>query len=755
MDKTNQAKGKSTTRNETNVQELLDSEGSDYCPSEHEDSASEFFDSDNNDCDAADEVSDGHMTGSVLESLGYHPTNIGYNSDDGDSDSDDDVDSLHSLSSENSGSRKTNRFPEFNTEMDMKTPVLKNKLLFASKEILKEAVRQYGRVQRFNISFKKNDKKRLQTDLNYAPKSLQQDVKEATGGYVCKTKCTRARKLAIEKVLGSYKEQYTKIYEYLGEVRHSNPGGYVCLEGCKLGFKNHCRPFISIDGCFLKGYYQGNILAAVGIDANDCIYPIVVAAVEAETQDSWCWFLQLLTEDLGIVNSHHVTFMSDKQKGLIESLLDLFSYAEKRKCVRHLYSNFKNDGGYKGKALKDALWKAARTTTVRDYEKAMAEMRKISEGAHNWLQSKDPVTWSKSHFSTHSKCDILLNNYSECFNKMIIDARDKLILTMMEIIRKKMMQRISKKAEAAQKYTGLLCPKIQKKVDTLIEQAARCWPSHAGALRYEVAFGPSDQHVVDLEAGVCSCRKWDLTGIPCAHAISAMLSIQRRPENYVDSCYHRTTQINLYSNYIFPIRGANQWEQVPEMESLPILPPIQRRPTGRPKKKRRKAADEQDNGPSRGHRTLEIKCSKCGKPRHNIRSCRGQVRGNSRLNIHLSSATPAPSPEPSSSTVAPPVTAPPTFSTVVPPTTAPLTRIIPKLPFKRPAQTIQVPSHSTPTIQRRKIKVTAGRQFSQVQPTQHQPTPYQVVRWMMQSTPCDNVLPNSQESTGSFKPKNN
>ncbi|KAK8672269.1 hypothetical protein V6N13_110642 [Hibiscus sabdariffa] len=384
--------------------------------------------------------------------------------------------------------------------------------------------------------------------------------------------------------------------------------------------------------------------------------------------------------------------------GLIKSLLDLFPYIEKRNCVRHLYSNSKNDGGYKGKALKDALWKAVRTTTVRDYEKAMAEMRGILEGAHNWLQSKDPITWSKSHFSTHSKCDILLNNCSECFNKMIIDARDKPILTMMEIIRTKMMQRILKKVEAAQKYTRLLCPKIQKKVDTLIEQAAR----------YEVAFGPSDQHVVDLEARVCSCRKWDLTGITCAHAISAMLSIQHSPENYVDSCYHRTTQINLYSNYIFPIRGTNQWEQVSEIESLPILPPIQRRPTGRPKKKRRKVADEQDNSPSRGHKTLEIKCSKCGKPGHNIRSCRGQVRGNSRLNTHLFSGTSAPPPESSSST-----------STVAPPATTPLARIIPKLPFKRPAQTIQVPSHSTPTMQRRKIKVTARRQHSQVQPIQH------------------------------------
>ncbi|KAK8696284.1 hypothetical protein V6N13_001420 [Hibiscus sabdariffa] len=43
------------------------------------------------------------------------------------------------------------------------------------------------------------------------------------------------------------------------------------------------RLFIIFDGCFLKGYYQGYLLAAVGIDANDCIYPIAVAAVEAET----------------------------------------------------------------------------------------------------------------------------------------------------------------------------------------------------------------------------------------------------------------------------------------------------------------------------------------------------------------------------------------------------------------------------------------------------------------------------------------
>ncbi|KAK8617714.1 hypothetical protein V6N13_080621 [Hibiscus sabdariffa] len=547
MVETKRSRDQSSVMNEFIIEENLESDDSEYMPYEHENSESDFLDSENDHCDATDEICDGPVH-----------------------------ESLHSSSSDNSDSRRKKRFPEFNTDLDMKCPVLRKNLIFASKDILKEAVRQYGRVHRLHpkdpndhtwqIKTLNNEHScqrgirngrlltskwiaktllhKFHTDLGYSIPSMQQDIKEATGGYVCPAKCTRGRKLAVEM--------------------------------------NHCRPFISVDGYILKGYYQGYLLAAVGIDANDCIYPIAVAVVEAETRDSWCWFLQLLAEDLDIVNSHHLTLMFDKQKGLIEAVLELFPHAEKRNCVRHMYSNFKNDEGFKGKALKDFLWKVARATTVRDYEKAMAEMKGISIDAYNWLKAKDPSTWPKSHFSTRSKCDILLNNYSECFNKMILEARDKPILTMMEIIRTQMMHRISRKAETAHKYTGPLCPKIQKKMDILIEQAARCWPSHAGGETYKVAFGPFDQHVVNLQTRDCSCRKWGLTGIPCAHAVSVLLLEQHRPEEYVDECYHTSTQIAIYSNLIYPIRGANQWEPIPAME--PILPPIQRKPPGRPKK---------------------------------------------------------------------------------------------------------------------------------------------------------------------------
>ncbi|KAE8679069.1 hypothetical protein F3Y22_tig00111402pilonHSYRG00764 [Hibiscus syriacus] len=59
---------------------------------------------------------------------------------------------------------------------------------------------------------------------------------------------------------------------------------------------------------------------AVGVDANDSIYPLAFAVVESENQSSWFWFLELLGNDLELNNSHILTFMTDRQEGLVEAV---------------------------------------------------------------------------------------------------------------------------------------------------------------------------------------------------------------------------------------------------------------------------------------------------------------------------------------------------------------------------------------------------------------------------------------------------
>ncbi|KAK3014922.1 hypothetical protein RJ639_009938 [Escallonia herrerae] len=74
---------------------------------------------------------------------------------------------------------------------------------------------------------------------------------------------------------------------------------YVRFEAYKIGFLAGCRSFIGLDGCHLKGLYDGELLSVVARDVNDNMFPVAVAIVEAETRDSWSWFLTELIDDLG------------------------------------------------------------------------------------------------------------------------------------------------------------------------------------------------------------------------------------------------------------------------------------------------------------------------------------------------------------------------------------------------------------------------------------------------------------------------
>ena len=73
--------------------------------------------------------------------------------------------------------------------------------------------------------------------------------------------------------------------------------------------------------------------------------------------------------------------------------------------------------------------------------------------------------------------------------------------------------------------------------------------------------------------------------------------------------------------------GPMQWEHVRDME--PILPPIIRKPPGRPKQTRRKeVGEERKSGPKLSKTGQQTNCTKCGKPGHNTRTCKGIVGGN-------------------------------------------------------------------------------------------------------------------------------
>lgn len=98
----------------------------------------------------------------------------------------------------------------------------------------------------------------------------------------------------------------------------------MCLEACKEAFTTSCRPLIGLDACFLKGDFGGQLIGDVGKDENNKICPITYAVVEAETKDSWQWFLKLLLKDLKSIQHKEYRFISHQQKVNFITMLILF-----------------------------------------------------------------------------------------------------------------------------------------------------------------------------------------------------------------------------------------------------------------------------------------------------------------------------------------------------------------------------------------------------------------------------------------------
>ncbi|XP_012844383.1 PREDICTED: uncharacterized protein LOC105964420 [Erythranthe guttata] len=255
----------------------------------------------------------------------------------------------------------------------------------------------------------------------------------------------RARRYALVLIKGNVKREYERLWDYCATVcnenkestlqlkldRSVNPPAlirmYYSLGGLKSGFKIGCRPIIGLDGCFLKGPFKGHLLSAIGRDANDNIYPIAMAFVEIEKYDSWRWFLEILLRDIGPYEERGWAFISDRQKGLIEAVSELFPHAEHRYCLRHMYNNFKLK--FKGINMRDLFWSAASTANVNEHYQIMKAIDdKYPITVENevtpyvWLSRIPAHHWARSHFSTRTKCNVLVNNLSESFNSYILEV---------------------------------------------------------------------------------------------------------------------------------------------------------------------------------------------------------------------------------------------------------------------------------------------------------------------------------------------
>lgn len=282
--------------------------------------------------------------------------------------------------------------------------------------------------------------------------------------------------------------------------------------------------------------------------------------------------------------------MSDRQKGIIAALNKQIPWCSIRYCARHIFANFCKL--YSADTFRPMFWRAARAANKVDFEHAMNTIKQIDPDAYKWLMDNDPQTWSCHAFNFFFKTDHVINNMTESWNAVLSEYRRKPIIELMEFIRLKMMKRLVRRKEKAEQWDTDLPPRVHRKLAKTAKFARKLLVMKATSEEFEVIDYILDierHYMVNLKNRSCECGAWEVSDLPCKHAMACITQNNEDPANFVDEALKRSSYIHTYSSMIHPIPDPVNW---PTTDMMKLKPPLVLAKVGRPKINRTREANE-------------------------------------------------------------------------------------------------------------------------------------------------------------------
>ncbi|KAL7241942.1 hypothetical protein ACSBR1_014506 [Camellia fascicularis] len=284
-----------------------------------------------------------------------------------------------------------------------------------------------------------------------------------------------------------------------------------------------------------------------------------------------------------------LTFVSDRQHGLLDALSVVFPNAHHAYCLNHLKRNLIDKlvglrTNYKLTLMK-ILVKCAYTPTVASFQHYMEKLRCIARNGRvdSMLDGLQNNKWANAFFKG-KRYGEMSSNAAESYNNWIGRAHE-LPITFMEM-----------------KFVDSL--KLAKSWDVIVTSDT-VLEVHSSISFY-----------VDIGRRTCSCHEWQLNSFPCCHAVHALRSSGRDMYDCIDPFFHVDCFRESYKKFVYPMPSSERFDFDGAGSSI-IKPPITKKQSGQNKKKRI---------PSRGKNVKQIKCGRCLKyENHNKKTCKAAI----------------------------------------------------------------------------------------------------------------------------------
>lgn len=483
---------------------------------------------------------------------------------------------------------------------------------------------------------------RLRGNINYKPKDILHDIYKQYGITIPYKQAWRAKERGLQAIYGSFEQGYYLLPAFCDQIKKTNPGSvaevfttgpdcrfhhlFISFYASIYGFVNGCLPIIGLGRIQLKSKYLGTLLSATSFDADGGLFPLAFGVVDVENDESWTWFLSELHKALEMNTERipELTFLSHGQKTIADAVKRKFPGSFHAICLRYLTESLGKE--FRNSRLVQLLWRSAYSTSILGFKEKLAEIQEVSPEAAKWIQEHPPNQWALVHFEG-KRYGHLSSNIDE-FNHWLFEARELPIIQVIEHIHNKLMSEFEARRAESNTWFSFLAPSAEKQLVEAINHASTYQVLRSDEVEFEV-ISTERSDIVNIGTHSCSCRDWQLYGIPCSHAAAALISSRKDVNEFTEKYFTADSYRRTYSRQIHPIPCKIEWtketddqaqaqtQTQSDDETLMVRPPKFRRPPGRPEKKR--ICIEEVN-----REKHIVHCSRCNQTGHYKTTCKAE-----------------------------------------------------------------------------------------------------------------------------------
>ncbi|XP_071727070.1 uncharacterized protein [Rutidosis leptorrhynchoides] len=342
------------------------------------------------------------------------------------------------------------------------------------------------------------------------------------------------------------------------------------------------------------------------MDANNGILPLAYGIGAGETTDHWAWFFGNLRDTLQSSGCciENLTIISDRAAAIAAGISAVFPDVFHALCCRHLLGNLKTKSR-RVKSYEWHYWKMCKAYRKSDFEYHYKILcRRLPESTKT-LTDVGVNRWSRHH-ADRVRYAYLTSNSAESMNALSVHARKLPVTMLLEFFRASVQQWFWEHRNTANGLTTPVTPYAEHKLGKRNSKSLSWTVKPISKTQFEV-MDTKKGGKVNLQEKTCTCKQWQLSGLPCGHVMAVARYCNLRDVTcHVQDYFTTETYKAAYIDDIQPLDHISEWVDPGKIPT--VRPPLlQKRQSGRPKSTARIPSKGEDKDNFKSNR----KCSRC------------------------------------------------------------------------------------------------------------------------------------------------